>query len=39
MVHFIQAGWRISTQAAIDFTASNLDPIDPKSLHFLGQHN
>ena len=31
---YLNAGWQISLSVAIDFTASNLQIFDPRSLHF-----
>eukprot|EP00762_Andalucia_godoyi_P008293 ANDGO_02978.mRNA.1 Copine-A len=33
-IEYIRAGYEISLLVAIDFTASNLDPVDPRSLHY-----
>lgn len=30
---YLRSGWQIALSVAIDFTESNLDPRDPKSLH------
>ena len=35
-VDFLRGGWAISLSVAIDFTASNGEPVDPKSLHYMG---
>lgn len=32
-MEYLRSGWAINTSFAIDFTASNGDLIDPKSLH------
>jgi hypothetical protein len=36
-VDYLRAGWAISLVAAIDYTASNGNPSEPRSLHFLGK--
>jgi len=36
-VDYLRAGWAISLVAAIDYTASNGNPSDRSSLHFLGE--
>ena len=38
-VDYLRSGWAVSLVAAIDYTASNLNPTDPNSLHYLGQNN
>ena len=38
-VDYLRSGWQISLVAAIDYTASNGNPSDPSSLHFLGGNN
>lgn len=38
-VDYLKSGWEIGLAVAIDYTASNIDPRDPQSLHFLGQFN
>ena len=38
-VDYLRAGWEISLQVAIDYTASNLEIADPNSLHSLGPNN
>eukprot|EP01119_Soliformovum_irregulare_P011920 TRINITY_DN3051_c0_g1_i1.p1 TRINITY_DN3051_c0_g1~~TRINITY_DN3051_c0_g1_i1.p1 ORF type:complete len:604 (+),score=195.97 TRINITY_DN3051_c0_g1_i1:84-1895(+) len=38
-LEYITGGCEISLIVAIDFTASNKDPRDPNSLHFMGPHN
>jgi len=38
-IEYLQAGWQISFCVAIDFTASNGDPKNSRSLHYLGQNN
>ena len=38
-VDYLRSGWQISLTLAIDFTASNGNPSDPSSLHFLGARN
>lgn len=32
---YLKAGWYLNMSVAIDFTASNKDPKNPESLHFL----
>ena len=36
---YLRAGWQISIVTAIDYTASNGNPSDRNSLHFLGPQN
>ena len=38
-MEFLRSGWGISMTAAIDFTASNGDPNNPHSLHYIGAFN
>ena len=38
-IDYIRGGMQISLSIAIDFTASNQPPKDPKSLHYLGDNN
>ena len=38
-VDYLRAGWGISLVAAIDYTASNGNPSDRNSLHYMGAHN
>lgn len=38
-IEYLRSGWAISLVAAIDYTASNGEPSNPRSLHYLGQHN
>lgn len=38
-VDYLRSGWAISLVAAIDYTASNGNPSDPASLHYLGPNN
>ena len=38
-VDYLRAGWAISLVAAIDYTSSNKDQSDSKSLPFLGKSN
>ena len=38
-IDYLRGGTQISLSIAIDFTASNLSPNDPKSLHYLGSYN
>jgi hypothetical protein len=34
-VDYLRGGWGISLCVDIDFTASNIDPSNPQSLHYL----
>lgn len=38
-VDYLRGGVEISMACAIDFTASNGDPMNPRSLHYLGPNN
>lgn len=38
-IDYLRGGMQINLSIAIDFTASNLIPSDPKSLHYLGNYN
>ena len=38
-VDYLRGGWHISLAVAIDFTASNGSPDNPRSLHAMGPHN
>ena len=38
-VDYLRAGWEVSLTVAIDYTASNGNPSDPSSLHFMGANN
>jgi len=38
-VDYLRSGWQISLSVAIDFTASNGQPTQPSSLHFMGPNN
>ena len=38
-VDYLRGGWQISLAVAIDFTASNGNPLDQRSLHFSGPQN
>lgn len=38
-VDYLRSGWQISLSVAIDFTASNGQTSDPKSLHALNDNN
>ena len=38
-VDYLRSGWAVSLVAAIDFTASNGNPSQPDSLHYLGANN
>ena len=38
-IDYLRGGMQISLSIAIDFTASNLPPTDPKSLHYQGVYN
>lgn len=33
-VDFIQSGWELNMMLAVDFTGSNGNPADPRSLHY-----
>lgn len=35
-IEYLRGGWAISLAVAIDFTASNGEPSDPRSLHYMG---
>ena len=39
LVDYLRSGWGISVVGAIDYTASNGDPNDRDSLHYLGRNN
>lgn len=39
MGEFLRSGWKISLNVAIDFTASNGDPTEPKSLHYINSYD
>ena len=34
-VDYLRSGWQISLVAAIDYTASNEEPTNPRSLHYI----
>ena len=34
---YLKGGWKINMSVAIDYTASNGDPSDPQSLHFIDE--
>jgi hypothetical protein len=34
-IEYLKSGWTINTAIAIDYTASNMDPDDPASLHYI----
>ena len=38
-IDYLRGGMQINLSIAIDFTASNLEPSDPKSLHYLSSYN
>jgi len=38
-IDYLRAGWELSLSVAIDYTASNGDPSQSDSLHFLGPNN
>lgn len=38
-VDWLRSGWEISQVVAIDYTASNGNPLQPQSLHFMGPNN
>ena len=38
-VDYLRAGWEVSLTLAIDYTASNGEPSNPTSLHYLGPNN
>jgi hypothetical protein len=38
-IDYLRGGMQINLSIAIDFTASNLEPNDPKSLHYLSSYN
>jgi len=38
-VDYLRAGWQVSLTAAVDYTASNGEPSNPQSLHFMGPNN
>ena len=38
-VEYLRSGWGVSLVAAIDYTASNGDPSNPRSLHYMGKNN
>ena len=38
-LEYLQSGWGISLQVAIDYTGSNGDYSQPDSLHYLGGYN
>ena len=38
-VDYLRAGWEVSMTCAVDYTASNGNPSDTKSLHYLGGNN
>jgi copine 5/8/9 len=38
-VDYLRSGWAVSLVVAIDYTASNGNPSEPSSLHFLGPNN
>ena len=37
-IDYLRGGMQINLSIAIDFTASNLEPNDPKSLHYLSSY-
>ena len=39
LVDFLRGGWGISLCVAIDYTASNMEPTNPSSLHYLSEFN
>ena len=39
LVDYLRAGWSISMVGSIDYTASNGNPSDRESLHYLGGNN
>lgn len=39
LVDYLRSGWSISMVGAIDYTASNGEPSNPNSLHFMGGNN
>ncbi len=38
-IDYLRSGWQMNLHVAIDFTASNEDPVLPISLHYLGEFN
>ena len=38
-VDYLRSGWGLSMANAIDYTASNGNPKERNSLHYLGKHN
>ena len=38
-IDYLRAGWEVSLTVAIDYTASNGEPSQPNSLHYLGAQN
>ena len=38
-VDYLRSGWTVSMVAAVDYTASNGEPSNPNSLHYMGSNN
>ena len=38
-IDYLRAGWEVSLTVAVDYTASNGEPSQPNSLHYLGAQN
>ena len=39
LVDYLRSGWSISMVGAVDYTASNGEPSNPSSLHYMGGNN